>query len=68
MHIAEPKALIDFRIDPKFGPLPQSDTSVERDVCGLTALAATRQAVWSRIGRADRRVGLFGKGGLTMEI
>ena len=50
MHVAKPKALIDLRIDPQFGRLPQSDAGIERDVCDLAALTATWQAVGSLVG------------------
>jgi hypothetical protein len=39
MLIGNTKALVDGGIDPKFRPLPQPQTGVERHVKSLTSLA-----------------------------
>src|SRR5215472_17789464 len=37
-RVAEPKALIDFWIDPGFGPVPEPHTDKKRGIPGLAAL------------------------------
>ena len=68
MRVADAEALIDFRIEPEFGALPQPHAGEQRGVRRLAALAAMRQAVGTLIGRSDRRVALPREGGLAVEI
>ena len=67
-RVVEPKSLIDLRIDPQLGALPQPHADIERGVPGLAALTAAGQAVGSLIGRAEGRIALFEERGLAVKV
>src|SRR4030095_10008704 len=51
--VAEPEPLIDFRVDPELGSLPESNAGIERDIPGLASLIRM-EAVLAAIGRVKR--------------
>src|SRR5262249_3535984 len=63
---AQPKALVDLRIDPKLGALPQLHASIEGYVPSLAALVAV-EAVLSNIGRMEWRRVLPEQRGLSVQ-
>ena len=67
-RVGEPKSLVDFRIDPKLGALPQPHAGIKRGVPGLAALSAAGQTVGALIGRPECGIGLLEERGLTVEV
>jgi hypothetical protein len=63
---AQSKALIDFRIDPRFGALPEPHARVQGYVCGLAA-DVRYETVLALVGSPKRRVILIHVGGLGVE-
>src|SRR5215475_11737184 len=51
-RVAEPKALLDFRVDPEFRTGPELQSCVEREVPGLATLVRNK-AVRAEIGRTE---------------
>jgi hypothetical protein len=68
MRVVKAEALIEFRIDPYFGALPQPDAGINRGVEGFGALSAAREALKAHEGRPERGVGQPGKRGLTVNV
>src|SRR5262249_45327097 len=64
-RVAEPKALIDFRIDPSFSALPEPHTDKKRGIPGLSALIRD-ETVRPDIGCVKGRSVLLDVGGLSM--
>src|SRR6202040_2281810 len=64
--VAQAKTLIDFRIDPELGALPQFGADEIHGVPAFTALVRI-EAVRAEIGRAERRRVLLDEGGLALE-
>src|SRR5262249_31663581 len=63
---AQSEALIDLRVDPQFGAVPEPRASIEGYVPGLTALVWV-EAVLSSIGRPEREDILVKVGRLAVE-
>ena len=59
MGIVETVALVDFRIGPEFGALPQFDTDGQRRVEGLLGLRPAGKAVRPFVRRTERRITLL---------
>ena len=64
--IAQSKTLIDLRIDPEFGALPQFGADEIHDVPALAALVWI-EAVRPEIGRVKRRIVLLDESGLAVQ-
>ncbi len=65
--VAEPKALVDLRIDPDLRSPPRPHAGVERHVPRLLAHGAGVQAVGTAVGRRERGIGLLDQRGLGMD-
>src|SRR5262249_57573806 len=68
VRIREGVALVDLRIDPQFGPLPQPQAGIERDVDGLAALAAAGKAIGALVGRSHSWIRLPDERGLPVYV
>src|SRR5205807_7646736 len=62
---AQTKALIDFRVEPDFGALPEFDAQTQRRVPALAALVRDKTML-PHIGRAERRRILLDEGRLAV--
>jgi hypothetical protein len=62
----EPEALVDLRVDPQLGALPQPKTGIESRVPGFAALVRV-EAVGTHIGRSERRSILAHERGLPVQ-
>ena len=68
MGIGKSVTLVDFRVEPDFGALPQPDAGIERGVDGLAPLPAGGQTVGAFVRRSDRRIGLPDERGLAVHV
>ena len=68
MRVRQTESLIDLRVDPQFGALPQAHAGKERHVRGLAALAAAGRLLAPLIGRSDCRIALPNECGLTVKV
>ena len=66
LSIAHPKALIDFRIDPELGALPELETRTQRQIAGFPALIGN-EAVRASVRRVEGRNVLLDEGGFPMD-
>ncbi len=67
MRVRDTETLIDLRIEPQFGALPQPHAGIKRRIVGLATLARCGQTVGPLVGRSHCRVALPDKRGLAVQ-